>query len=53
VRYRRGLSPSYQGPALPYEIELLQKNLEVKRLGSTYEMAIGMHGATPNDLAQL
>ena len=53
VRYWRGLAPSYQGPALPYEIELLQKNLEVKRLGSTYEMAIGLHGATPNDLAQV
>ena len=31
VRYRRGLTPSYRGPALPYEIELLQKQLEVKR----------------------
>lgn len=53
VRYRRGLAPSYQGPALPYEVELLQRDLEVKRLGSTYEMAIGMHGAAPGDLAQI
>jgi len=53
VRYRRGLTPSYQGPALPYEIEVLQKALEAKRVGSTYEMSIGLHGATPNDLAEI
>jgi uncharacterized protein involved in exopolysaccharide biosynthesis len=51
VRYRRGLSPSYQGPALPYEIEVLQKSLEVKRVGSTYEMSIGLHSTSPKDLA--
>ncbi|MGD0097325.1 MAG: hypothetical protein ABSB60_12580 [Terracidiphilus sp.] len=53
VRYRRGLTPSYQGPALPYEIELLQSELEVKRLGSTYEMSIGLQGASPTDLAEI
>jgi hypothetical protein len=53
VRRRRGLPPSYEGPALPYEIEALQKRLEVKRVGSTYEMSIGLHGDTPTDLAQI
>jgi len=53
TRYRRGLSPSYQGPALPYEIEVLQKAFEVKRVGSTYEMSIALHGPTPNDLAEI
>lgn len=53
VRYRRGLSPSYQGPALPYEIELLQKELEVKRIGSSYEVSIGLHGVSPKDLAEI
>ncbi len=53
VRYRRGLTPSYVGPALPYEIQLLQKQLEVKRVGSSYEVSIGLHGVTPNDLAEI
>jgi uncharacterized protein involved in exopolysaccharide biosynthesis len=53
VRYRRGLVSTYEGPALPYEIETLQKTLEVKRVGSTYEMTIGLHGETPNDLAEI
>ena len=53
VRYRRGLPRSYQGPALPYEIEVLQSELEVKRLGATYEMEIILHGTTPNDLAEV
>lgn len=53
VRYRRGLTSNYQGPALPYEIEVLQKALEVKRVGSTYEMTIGLHGASPKDLAEI
>lgn len=53
VRYRRGLTASYQGPALPYEIEVLQKALEVKRVGSTYEMSIGLHGSSPKDLAEI
>jgi uncharacterized protein involved in exopolysaccharide biosynthesis len=53
VRYRRGLAANYQGPALPYEIEVLQKTLEVKRVGSTYEMTIGLHGDSPKDLAEI
>lgn len=53
VRYRRGLTPSYQGPALPYEIELLQRELEVQRIGSSYEVSIGLHGASPQDLAEI
>jgi uncharacterized protein involved in exopolysaccharide biosynthesis len=53
VRYSRGLTPSYQGPALPYEIEFLQRSLEVKRVGSTYEMSIGMHDSSPKDLAEI
>jgi capsular polysaccharide biosynthesis protein len=53
VRRRGGLPSSYEGPALPYEIEVLQKKLEVKRLGSTYEMSVALHDAAPNDLAQI
>jgi uncharacterized protein involved in exopolysaccharide biosynthesis len=53
VRYGRGLATSYEGPALPYEIQVLQKTLEVKRVGSTYEMSIGLHGETPKDLAEI
>ncbi len=53
VRYGMGLPSSYVGPALPYEIEVLQKKLEIKRIGSTYEMTIGLHGETPKDLAEI
>jgi capsular polysaccharide biosynthesis protein len=53
VRYGMGLASSYKGPALPYEIQVLQKTLEVKRVGSTYEVSIGLHGDTPNDLAEI
>jgi uncharacterized protein involved in exopolysaccharide biosynthesis len=53
VRYKRGLPAPYEGPALPYEIEVLQKALEVRRVGSTYEMSIALHGATPNGLAEI
>ena len=41
------------GPALPYEIQVMQQGLEVKRVGSTYEMSIGLHGTAPNDLATI
>ncbi|MGA2672916.1 MAG: hypothetical protein ABSE99_06770 [Terracidiphilus sp.] len=41
------------GPALPYEIQVLQNTLEVKRIGSTYEMAIGLSGSSPNGLADI
>jgi uncharacterized protein involved in exopolysaccharide biosynthesis len=39
------------GPALPYEIQVLQQTLDVKRVGSTYEMTIGLTGYSPNGLA--
>ena len=41
------------GPVLPYEIQLLQQGLEVKRVGSTYEMSIGLHSSSPNGLADV
>ena len=41
------------GPALPYEIQVLQHTLEVKRIGSTYEMSIGLTGPSPNGLAEI
>ena len=41
------------GPAVPYEIQLLQHTLEVKRIGSTYEMSIGLTGPSPNGLAEI
>ncbi len=31
----------WTGPVLPYEIQFLQQTLEVKRIGSTYEMSVG------------
>ncbi|MGD0939053.1 MAG: hypothetical protein ABR905_05015 [Terracidiphilus sp.] len=53
VRQRRGLPANYVGPALPYEVELLQRDLDVRRIGSSYEMGIGLHGTTPGDLAEI
>jgi uncharacterized protein involved in exopolysaccharide biosynthesis len=41
------------GPALPYEIQVLQQTLDVKRVGSTYEMSIGLNGPSPNGLAEI
>jgi uncharacterized protein involved in exopolysaccharide biosynthesis len=41
------------GQALPYEIQSLQQKLEVKRVGSTYEMSIGLRGFSPNGLADV
>jgi capsular polysaccharide biosynthesis protein len=41
------------GQALPYEIQSLQQALEVRRVGSTYEMSIGLHGSSPNGLADV
>ena len=41
------------GPALPYEIQVLQHTLEVKRIGSTYEMSIGLTGPSPDGLAEI
>ncbi len=40
------------GPTLPYEIQVLQHTLEVKRIGSTYEMSIGLTGPSPGGLAE-
>jgi capsular polysaccharide biosynthesis protein len=40
------------GPALPYEIQVLQQTLDVKRVGSTYEMSIGLNGSSPNGLEE-
>lgn len=40
------------GPALPYEIQVMQHMLEVKRVGSTYEMSISMYGPTAQGLAE-
>jgi uncharacterized protein involved in exopolysaccharide biosynthesis len=39
------------GPALPYEIQVLQRTLEVTRIGTTYEVSIGLRGPSPNGLA--
>jgi uncharacterized protein involved in exopolysaccharide biosynthesis len=41
------------GPALPYEIQVMQKALDVKRIGSTYEMSIGLQGPSPDGLADV
>lgn len=41
------------GPALPYEIQVLQQALDVKRIGSTYEMSIGLNNPSPNGLAEV
>jgi polysaccharide biosynthesis transport protein len=41
------------GPASPYEIQVLQHTLEVKRIGSTYEMSIGLTGPSPDGLADI
>jgi uncharacterized protein involved in exopolysaccharide biosynthesis len=39
------------GPALPYEIQVLQKTLEVTRIGTTYEVSIALSGPSPDGLA--
>jgi uncharacterized protein involved in exopolysaccharide biosynthesis len=41
------------GPALPYEIQVMQQTLDIKRVGSTYEMSIGLHGPSPDGLAEV
>jgi succinoglycan biosynthesis transport protein ExoP len=41
------------GPALPYEIQVLQKTLDVKRMGSTYEVSIALSGSSPGGLAEI
>ena len=42
----------WSGPVLPYEIDFLQKRLEVKRIGWTYEMSISLTGPSPSGLAE-
>jgi succinoglycan biosynthesis transport protein ExoP len=42
----------WSGPVLPYEIEVLQRGLEVKRIGMTYEMSISLIGRSPSGLAE-
>jgi polysaccharide biosynthesis transport protein len=42
----------WTGPVLPYEIQLLQQRLEVKRIGFTYEMSISLTGPSPRGLAE-
>jgi capsular polysaccharide biosynthesis protein len=41
------------GPALPYEIQVMQQALEVKRVGSTYEMSVALTGPSPSGLAEV
>jgi polysaccharide biosynthesis transport protein len=41
------------GPVLPYEIQVLQHTLEVKKIGTTYEMSITLIGPSPNGLAEI
>ncbi|HTW79612.1 MAG TPA: hypothetical protein VME23_08740 [Terracidiphilus sp.] len=40
------------GPALPYEVQVLQKKLDVKRIGTTYEVSIALTGPSPSGLAE-
>jgi len=39
------------GPALPYEIQELQKTLEVNRIGASYQMSVALRGPSPAGLA--
>ena len=41
------------GPALPKEVQDLQRKIEVKRIGYTYEMSISMTGPSPNGVAEI
>jgi succinoglycan biosynthesis transport protein ExoP len=40
------------GTPLPSEIEKLQHSLDVKRIGTTYEMSIGLLGPSPSGLSE-
>ncbi|MGA3047858.1 MAG: hypothetical protein ABSD67_14605 [Terracidiphilus sp.] len=40
------------GPALPFEVELMQQRLDVKRIGNSYEMSIELISPSPNGLAE-
>jgi protein involved in polysaccharide export with SLBB domain/capsular polysaccharide biosynthesis protein len=39
------------GPPTPAEVTALQKLLEVSRIGSTFQISIGLHGRKPDNLA--
>jgi polysaccharide biosynthesis transport protein len=41
------------GPVLPSEIESLQKDISVKRVGTSYEMSVGLSGPAPHGLAEI
>ena len=41
------------GPVLPSEIESLLKDLSVKRVGTSYEMSVGLSGQVPHGLAEM
>jgi succinoglycan biosynthesis transport protein ExoP len=41
------------GPVLPLEIESLLKDLIVKRVGTSYEMSVGLSGPSPHGLAEI
>jgi succinoglycan biosynthesis transport protein ExoP len=41
------------GPVIPYEVEVLQKQLDAKRIGYTYEMSIDLIGPSPDGLAEI
>jgi polysaccharide biosynthesis transport protein len=41
------------GPVLPSEIETLLKDLIVKRVGTSYEMSVGLSGPAPHGLAEM
>ena len=41
------------GPVVPIEIESLLKDLIVKRVGTSYEMSVGLSGPSPHGLAEI
>ncbi len=41
------------GPVLPSEIESLLHDLSVKRVGTSYEMSVGLSGPAPQGLAEI
>jgi polysaccharide biosynthesis transport protein len=43
----------HSGPVLPSEMETLLKDLIVKRVGTSYEMSVGLSGPSPHGLAEM
>jgi uncharacterized protein involved in exopolysaccharide biosynthesis len=41
------------GSVLPSEIEALQHTIEAKRIGTSYEMSVGLSGPSPSGLAEI